>query len=170
VEVPDFVEPITGWRVWRVARSADGFRLLSALYPELWLPGRALTGICLARGEGELDPETQRPSASPHAAPGERCTCGVYAADSVAAAAGYLCGRNDAAVVHRALGEVALWGRVAVAEHGWRASRAYPAEIFVPTPATAARPPPPTRSRAGWPSTASPSLPYRPAHARRSRS
>jgi hypothetical protein len=29
---------------------------------------------------------------------------------------------------------VLLWGSVVECEHGWRASRAYPAEIFVPTP------------------------------------
>ena len=36
------------------------------------------------------------------------------------------------AIFHRALPRVALWGTVVEGELGWRGSRAYPQEIFVP--------------------------------------
>jgi hypothetical protein len=37
-------------------------------------------------------------------------------------------------VLHRVLGRVALWGTVVECERGWRASRAYPAHLYVPSP------------------------------------
>jgi hypothetical protein len=36
-------------------------------------------------------------------------------------------------VRHRVIGTVNLWGTVVEAERGWRASCAYPKEIYVPT-------------------------------------
>ena len=35
-------------------------------------------------------------------------------------------GRDDAHVIGRLLGQVALWGKVVECERGWRAERAYP--------------------------------------------
>jgi len=35
-------------------------------------------------------------------------------------------------VVQRAVGRVALWGDVIEGSRGWRAARAYPAEIWIP--------------------------------------
>jgi hypothetical protein len=72
---------------------------------------------------------------APHAAPAERCTCGLYGTRTVAHALAYSRGVGRRAdTVHRVVGRVSLWGRVVEAEAGWRASCAYPAALFVPSP------------------------------------
>jgi hypothetical protein len=110
---PDLVEPIVGWRVWRVDRR---HRLCSALRDEAWQPHRAFAAGC----------------SSDHAAPDPRCTCGIYAVRRPQDARLYLVGRNSPEAVHRVLGRVALWGRVVEYERGWRAERAYPSRLWVP--------------------------------------
>ena len=110
---PDPVQAVIGWRVWRVDAR---YRLRSALRDEPWEPRRPLVAACDAG----------------HRAPEECCTCGVYAVHSAEDAAAYLVGRNSPEAVHRVLGRVALWGRVVECEHGWRAERAYPAQLWVP--------------------------------------
>ena len=64
-----------------------------------------------------------------HAAPSLECACGIYAARRPEDALVYLTGRDEASVVGRVLGRVALWGLVVEGEHGWRAERAYPVEL-----------------------------------------
>jgi hypothetical protein len=64
------------------------------------------------------------------------CECGIHAAADLASAAGYLHLYEDLpqrSICHRALGRVALWGTVVEGDLGWRASRAYPQEIFLPS-------------------------------------
>ena len=117
MNAPDEIEPVVGWRAWRVVRQAGGLRLLSAVYDELWPVGEELVAACRkARG---------------HAAPAARCTCGVYAAREVIEAAKHRVGRNDGRVVGRVVGEVALWGPGVEGPHGWRAGCAYPVRLWV---------------------------------------
>lgn len=121
---PDLLEAVIGWRVWRIdARH----RLRSALRDELWEPRRPLVAAC------EVD----------HAAPDQRCDCGIYAVRRPEHARAYLVGRNRPEAVHRVLGRVALWGRVVECEQGWRAQYAYPARIWVPDCAEAGSVAPP---------------------------
>jgi hypothetical protein len=92
-------------------------RLRSAVFGDTWHPGKAVAASCRHA----------------HAAPAPGCTCGIYAVQTPAAALRYLVGRDDADVVHRVLGEVALWGVVVECEHGWRAQHAYPLRLCVPS-------------------------------------
>jgi hypothetical protein len=118
VRVPDVAGPILGWRVWRVSEQASGdIRLRSVLYDEIWEPRRELVAAC-EHG---------------HTAPDDGCSCGIHAARDPATVGRYLVGRNDPSDVHRVIGQVALWGWVCEGDAGWRASRAYPARIRVPT-------------------------------------
>lgn len=113
---PDVAEAVVGWRAWRVARAGGGLRLLSTLFDDVWEPEEALEAAC-RHG---------------HRAPEAACACGIYGARDVTEAYRHLVGRDDPGVVHRVIGEVALWGRVIEHERGWRASLAYPARIWVP--------------------------------------
>lgn len=118
MNVPDYIEPVVGWRVWRVARDRERLVLLSGVFDDLWEPGCEAVAFC-KRGRR-------------HRAPVKRCSCGVYALREPAGLARYLVGRDDRDVVHRVIGLVALWGRVVEADGGWRAERAYPTRIWVP--------------------------------------
>jgi hypothetical protein len=65
-----------------------------------------------------------------HEAPAATCACGIYAT-SLRRLGSYLQDRGDRATCY-VFGRVRLWGTVVECEQGWRASRAYPAEVFVP--------------------------------------
>lgn len=124
---PDYAEPIVAWRLWSVV--GDGHVLLRSLFhPMLWPPRRPLAAAC----------ERWRPVARlldrRHEPPNDRCSCGIYAAD-LDVIADYLEEPPGIGVeaLPRVVGLVSLWGSVLECEHGWRASRAYPAAIFVPT-------------------------------------
>lgn len=56
-----------------------------------------------------------------HDAPGEGCTCGIYAASDL-----NQCPQADV------WGKVKLWGKVIPGERGYRAEYAYPSELHVP--------------------------------------
>lgn len=123
---PDFVEPITAWRVWRVVEQAGELLLASVVKRTVWRPGEPLVAECLDH-RPFVDWVRRRPV---HEAPQERCECGIYAA-TLDYASRYL---NDALpdALTRVVGRVALWGTVVECEHGYRASHAYPVELFVP--------------------------------------
>jgi hypothetical protein len=112
-DLPDLVEPIVGWRVWRVDAR---LRLCSTLHDEVWLPGRPMAAAC----------------ASAHHAPEDSCSCGIYAVPTPHEAQVYLVGRNSPEAVHRVLGQVALWGRVVEYTLGWRGELAYPTRLLIP--------------------------------------
>jgi hypothetical protein len=124
---PDAIEPAVGWRIWDVVELDGELRLCSLAFWSIWLPGREATATCRrswVEGPGVL---------APHAAPAERCTCGIYGTRTAAHTLAYARGvgrRGD--TVHRVVGRVSLWGRVVEADAGWRASHAYPASLYVP--------------------------------------
>jgi hypothetical protein len=66
----------------------------------------------------------------PHSAPGERCECGIYAA-TPSTIGDYL---HESLWPRRrpVLGRVSLWGDVVECERGWRASLAYPEQLYIP--------------------------------------
>jgi hypothetical protein len=128
VSVPDGIEPVVGWRCWRVMDSADGLVLASACRPTRWAPGWPLEASCDAG----------------HRAPRSSCTCGIYAALEPRLPHRYLPPHVRAAErirtqailgydVVMAVGLVALWGGVIECEWGWRAELGYPRRLFVPT-------------------------------------
>ena len=135
-DAPDYAEPIVGWRLWSVDREALVLR--SLFHPSIWPRRRPIVAVC----------ERWRPLARitdrRHEPPSERCTCGVYAA-ALDTIADYLEDPPGMGVeaVPRVLGLVSLWGSVVECEHGWRASHAYPAAIYVPSFSSAAGDPAP---------------------------
>ena len=130
--VPDFVEPLEAWRVWRVCEREGHLVLQSAFADAPWKPGVPLCATCAKRHRSVLRP--WRMDTSHHVAPDIDCSCGIYGVRSLAAARWYLESQAVLGPAERVIGRVALWGDVVVSEGGWRASFAYPIELFVPVP------------------------------------
>ncbi len=109
MNIPDYISPLVAYRVWQW--DAVG---LKSLNNEQWLPGEALKANCRAM------------VVSGHGAPGDCCSCGVYAANNFdhLKQIGYL-----AYGVH---GEVYLWGTVVEHKLGWRTQFAYPKTLVLP--------------------------------------
>ena len=128
--IPDYVEPVEAWRVWRVAMRQGRVVLQSLFVGAVWEPGAPLVASCSGGHRSRWAPWRKQPN--DHPAPELECRCGIYGVQSVAAARSYLerppllC-RDD-----RVIGRVALWGDVVEGPFGWRASHAYPIELFVP--------------------------------------
>jgi|SRR5208282_6138610 len=120
--IPDYIEPITAYRVWQW--DAVG---LKSLNHTLWLPGQPFEASC---------PVYHCDSAgyiSCKNVPGDGCSCGVYAARNLKhlVTIGY--------ADHGICGEVSLWGKVVIHKFGYRAEFAYPKSFvipasFIPTP------------------------------------
>lgn len=127
VEIPDYVEPLVAWRVWRVVSVRDGYRLASVVKSTIWPPGQPLHAECLRSPLGTL---FRRRRAKLHAAPGLGCECGIYGAH-LALISDYLSDQPGQAVT-RVVGEVLLWGTVVECERGFRVSHAYPARLYLP--------------------------------------
>jgi hypothetical protein len=127
---PDYAEPVEAWRVWRVGMR-DGRAVLRSLFAgAVWEPVVPFVASCSGGHRSRWAPWRNKPN--DHAAPELECRCGIYGVQSVAAARSYLerppllC-RDD-----RVIGRVALWGNVVEGPSGWRASHAYPIELFFP--------------------------------------
>jgi hypothetical protein len=135
--IPDFAEPLEAWRVWRVAWREHRIVLQSLFAGTVWEPEVPLVASCTGGHRPRRAPWRKEPNE--HPAPELACNCGIYGVQSVAAARSYLelppliC-RDD-----RVIGRVALWGDVVEGPAGWRASHAYPLELFVPSPGVARR-------------------------------
>lgn len=131
VVVPDAIQPVVGWRTWLLVETEAGYRLQSIIYPTPWPARGSLRAGC--RREPSLLHRLQRRKHPAHDTISVRCTCGIYASTGPEGAAAYL----DYALpftrpCRRAIGQVALWGRVVECERGWRAERAYPLRLFLP--------------------------------------
>ena len=127
-EAPDYAAPIVAWRVWVVVPDGDDGipRLRSVVQKTVWPAGDALVAECCQRRV--LAKLLRRPGHD--AVPLAACQCGIYATElpelePLLAEAPWETGA-------RVLGEVHLWGDVIECERGWRASRAYPARLYVP--------------------------------------
>jgi hypothetical protein len=134
MRVPDSIEPVLGWRIWRIDTEL-GLLRSPFLGRDLWLPEqpfRAGCGIPI-----KVLPE----HVPPHDSPDSRCTCGIYAAVAVSTLVDDLKTlstiiAHEARIGYRrdliAVGLVSLWGRVIICERGYRAELAYPKEIYAP--------------------------------------
>jgi hypothetical protein len=122
--------PVHGWRLWFVVAEAGRAGLASPVYPTPLPRGSALEAACDARRREPLRPWRLRPPE--HAAPAVSCSCGVHAVSLPADLAAYVPSVAGRRIVHRVVGRVALWGDVVEGSRGWRASRAYPAKLWVP--------------------------------------
>jgi hypothetical protein len=107
---PDLVEPVVGFRAWRIV----GSRLLSPYIPCRW-DGRVMHATCwpanrtLMHGRGWLD--------EPHDSPHPACQCGVYAYHRPGVQAYY----GEWEWVE---GIVSVWGRIEAHRDGLRAEHA----------------------------------------------
>jgi hypothetical protein len=108
---------VRAWRVWTVRETREGVRLCSVLHDTVWTPSVTVVAVCAERHS--------------HESPELSCSCGFHAAHDPVDALTYLSGRDDARTLCRVLGEVTLSGRVVQTQSGWRASRAYPARLYV---------------------------------------
>lgn len=110
IAAPDVVEPVVGFRAWRIV---DG-RLLSPYIPCRW-EGRVMHAACypanrsLLFGAGWLD--------APHESPHPACKCGIYAYHRPGAQAYY----GEWEWVE---GVVSVWGRIEAHRDGLRAEHA----------------------------------------------
>jgi hypothetical protein len=125
IRLLDEAAPVVGWRAWVVTETAEGLRLASVLYDDVWTPGTTALATCRRREDFFAEPMP------PHPTPSAACGCGFHAAQDPADALSYLRGRDEAGTVCRILGEVVLWGRLVETETGWRAAAAYPVRLYV---------------------------------------
>lgn len=139
MNTPDYAEPIVGWRLWHVAERGGALRLRSPLYRTPWLPRTELVAVCRRGLEAGLS--LYPPKRSRHPSPDPVCRCGVYGSRTVTDAAAYLTKlfKSPDDVLHRVIGTVSLWGTVVECDRGWRASHAYPRQIYVPVPSKRSR-------------------------------
>ena len=85
---PDYADPLIGWRTWAAFEEGGGLMLRSTVYRAAGPRGRQLGAACAYRARfgviGRVVP------IEAHEAPGEGCTCGIYAARSPELALRYL--------------------------------------------------------------------------------
>jgi hypothetical protein len=125
-DVPDYIEPIIGWRVWYAVDDGVGTSLSSVVHRTLWPRGAPLVASC-RRFRVPLWPfQRQR-----HDAPASDCKCGIYAV-KVPSLRLYLPETLAWTELVPVVGRVFLWGSVHEHAAGWRAERAYPESLFVP--------------------------------------
>jgi len=110
-------EVVLGYRAWRVVSTPKGLRLAS-MNGVIWPPRQALVAKCRVRQRG-------------HEVPHSACTCGIYSGRSRdhLVSMGYSRFRGDVGVV---IGIVKLFGKVIVADVGYRAAKGYPGDLVVP--------------------------------------
>jgi len=111
VNIPDYISPIIGHRVWRW--DAAGLRSLNG---KRWSPRQPVAAKCGAGNAHDA-----------HDPPHFDCTCGVYAAKSREHL--HQLGYEGRGI----RGEVHLWGTVVEHELGWRAQFAYPKSLVLPS-------------------------------------
>jgi hypothetical protein len=108
--VPDLIEPVVGFRKWRLVRD----RLSSPFIPLRWEEAEVQAECfpanrALLFGKGWLQ--------EPHRAPHPDCKCGIYAYH-------YPPSRGPIPYLDRITGVVALWGKIEVHRDGMRAEHA----------------------------------------------
>jgi hypothetical protein len=126
--IPDAIEPLVGWRYWRMDGSG---RLLASLggSGRGWKPGVPKRASCAS----QRDPNDFRFEhvsgilTAPHDSPTERCRCGIYAARSLDDLRSQMLLGLGIAVV----GEVLLWGKVIPGSRGYRGQFAYPKHLYI---------------------------------------
>jgi hypothetical protein len=128
--IPDYIEPLRGYRVWRVSDESE----LESLCGTAWPPFAALEARpCTASRAGDHLAGRMECDGAPcdqhHSA--QRCRCGIYAFSTRDGLLRALCGESF--LLQRwplVVGEVWMWGRVARHEYGYRAQYAYPAKFI----------------------------------------
>lgn len=106
------IEPVEGYRVWRLTGEGAGIRLAAVTRRSIWPTLEPMRASC--------------PEHLPEDVPGSDCMCGLYAASSLRSLvrAGVLQRRTVGVV-----GAISMWGRVVEHDRGSRSSLAYPARL-----------------------------------------
>jgi hypothetical protein len=122
MSAPDAVEPLVGWRYWKVTSGGLASLNVDGGY---WPPGAPHEATC----KGVPVPTLR----GPHVVPCEWCGCGIYAARDLETLKQLVYPFTDSLFRRRriAVGEVALWGRVIEGERGYRAQYAYPKSLYL---------------------------------------
>lgn len=114
---------------WKLVAAPEGWE------GQFWVPAHFLTeGSTTTFAWPPNDPPegfTWRPEPAPHDI--SKCTCGIYAVDSVVQTRQYLEG-TDRVIVY-----VAIWGQIIRGAKGARGQYAYPQKIYAAEQQTAAR-------------------------------
>lgn len=100
IEVPDLIQPVVGFRAWRL----DQDFLLSPSTGEWWPPGTELQARCLRGAHLEV-------------APAHDCDCGIYAYYEAWTTATWYASRLGDSIP----GAVLAWGRIEASYGGMRA-------------------------------------------------
>ena len=106
------LEPVVGWRVWRLHRLDGRLTLVSATRNHAWPAGEALEAACWIDHGASGVPQ-----------PG--CRCGIYAASAPAT----LTAANVISAETCVVGAIAMWGSVVEHARGARSQFAYPARL-----------------------------------------
>ncbi|MGH2752568.1 MAG: hypothetical protein ACRDK3_17115 [Actinomycetota bacterium] len=128
--VPDAIEPVVGWRYWRVDKKEGLLHSLSGAKGFLWQPNTRFEARCPVVKRSGLDGRYRFISGMRvelHDAPGEMCRCGIYAARDLT----HLRRQMLAGLAINVVGEVSLWGKLIPGSKGYRAEYAYPRRLFV---------------------------------------
>ncbi len=148
--VPDQLEPLTGYRSWRVGLDAANKPMLWSMYQGYeWKPPM-ITAECVNRSTWRLPFARYKPHDEP--APVAICTCGVYAMNSPnppdhpTSLAHLIVSSQPGTKVRPAWpdematrttstmffvrGQVAGWGHFIEGEYGWRAQYAKPTALL----------------------------------------
>lgn len=145
--IPDYCEPLIGYRVWNVFPNG---LMAGQSYAEPWPPYQAMAARC-----GFTKSAEHVHDGCWVAPPVYRCGCGIHALKRIDAAELRLIeeslsshGRFSAAYIAyydeytppmgRVWGSVKFWGRVVEHEIGYRAEYAYPSQLYCQDPKLAA--------------------------------
>jgi hypothetical protein len=137
-KIPDYIEPITAWRVFAVLPSSEGLPCLAALTSAImrYAKGQYYRALCMRRLQDVHEP------------PQQDCTCGFYSSKTCATSADLMeyWNRNNISlawswvdgpyIASYALGKVEIWGEVVEHEEGYRSQFMRVKEVvaFVGTP------------------------------------
>lgn len=106
------IEPVVGWRVWRLQRVDGRLTLVSATRDHAWPAVGAIEATCWLDHGAEGVPQPA-------------CRCGIYATDSPSA----LPQANVISPETCVVGAIAMWGSVVEHVRGARSQFAYPARL-----------------------------------------
>jgi hypothetical protein len=128
--VPDAIEPLVGWRYWRVDKKENLLHSLSGSKGFLWWPNQRFEARCPVIKRSGIDRRYRYISGmrvEMHDAPGEGCRCGIYAARDLS----HLRRQILSGLAINVVGEVSLWGKLIPGSKGYRAQYAYPRRLYV---------------------------------------